>query len=852
VTDLIDISDCAGVVIGKGGSTIRRIQQESGARLDIDKEEYGTFLKVTGMPEDVARAREAVERVRSPSVEQSPSSSVIREKKNLQDNNAHSKKDPCQNPTVQEDCAASGQAKTSASKKKDQKQGNTHISPSSSRAASGGTTPSAVVLETQGSSCIGNAPPEHEEQHASAVGETNSEAPIATALTPLGVLDVVEPLASGSSNNDGSLLGQVRALVGPADLLSPSEHSRTSLEKHHSQFAPNGEEWVSVCETYISESESSRQDRRDKLALLEQMASSSSTQGSGAEADLAMYLCGKIYEDCQRPDSVDTHKAARYWIGAAKRGVAFAMCGLGKMAQHGTLPGLPQGQPDFVLARGLWATAFAICDLPEAAHNLGVCFSFGHGGRIDYNVALKWYQACSDCDLDGTGRARDAPVGQPHGCLEALTALGPENYTQESFKPRASKGITMCLKGLAEELSRQKRDHKALAIVVGCLACGIPFDNNRPSRRQDYGLFQLDKHTLCEVFNFLSPGIILQQQKLPPRIFLQQQKEVKPETNWKVGFQVRVKGLVKAAQHNGKIGILNARAAPEGRVGVDLGGGQVLSIRKENLELVLTPLAGQATHPFDSKALPDEMGDTRTVDSLHQGPVAAGLKKCSGCLLNLPKNKFSKSQAKKDTRTRRCLDCSAAANGSGVGSGSGGCDGSDGSGGGGSGGSDAGGGNVRGGGGDVSSGGESGGNVSNGGRSGGRSGDEDPPALEADAAVTTVQQKAKLDLDQLPLLENWANGAIEIPDVENSGSPLLTAFNGQFSMNEKVGSRALVQSSSSGDAFYEARLNFLVIARQFESDGVMHHAVEDSEDDCGAPPPPPSSLPSFPRFFLPK
>jgi len=74
-TDMIDISDCTGAVIGKGGSTIKRIQQESGARLDIEKEDYGTFLKVTGMPEDVARAREAVELVRS----QPPPKKALRE-----------------------------------------------------------------------------------------------------------------------------------------------------------------------------------------------------------------------------------------------------------------------------------------------------------------------------------------------------------------------------------------------------------------------------------------------------------------------------------------------------------------------------------------------------------------------------------------------------------------------------------------------------------------------------------------------------------------------------------------------------------------------------------------------------
>ena len=58
------------------------------------------------------------------------------------------------------------------------------------------------------------------------------------------------------------------------------------------------------------------------------------------------------------------------------------------------------------------------------------------------------------------------------------------------------------------------------------------------------------------------------------------------EPIWKVGSQVRVIGLKKAAQHNGKIGFLNAHATLEGRVGVNLGEGHVLSVRKENLELV--------------------------------------------------------------------------------------------------------------------------------------------------------------------------------------------------------------------------------------------------------------------------
>ena len=42
------------------------------------------------------------------------------------------------------------------------------------------------------------------------------------------------------------------------------------------------------------------------------------------------------------------------------------------------------------------------------------------------------------------------------------------------------------------------------------------------------------------------------------------------------GTAVRIKGLVKAAQHNGKLGRLSARKGEDGRVGVQLRDGQVL------------------------------------------------------------------------------------------------------------------------------------------------------------------------------------------------------------------------------------------------------------------------------------
>ena len=54
------------------------------------------------------------------------------------------------------------------------------------------------------------------------------------------------------------------------------------------------------------------------------------------------------------------------------------------------------------------------------------------------------------------------------------------------------------------------------------------------------------------------------------------------------GTKVRVKGLVKAAQHNGKMGVVTKATAPgEGRVGVKLAGGTILAVKIGNLEVVV-------------------------------------------------------------------------------------------------------------------------------------------------------------------------------------------------------------------------------------------------------------------------
>lgn len=59
------------------------------------------------------------------------------------------------------------------------------------------------------------------------------------------------------------------------------------------------------------------------------------------------------------------------------------------------------------------------------------------------------------------------------------------------------------------------------------------------------------------------------------------------------GCWVRITGLAKAPQHNGKVGKVSAKAAADGRVGVELGKGQTLSVRLQNLERAEKPAAGE-------------------------------------------------------------------------------------------------------------------------------------------------------------------------------------------------------------------------------------------------------------------
>ena len=62
------------------------------------------------------------------------------------------------------------------------------------------------------------------------------------------------------------------------------------------------------------------------------------------------------------------------------------------------------------------------------------------------------------------------------------------------------------------------------------------------------------------------------------------------------GCWVRITGLAKTPQHNGKVGKVSAKAAQDGRVGVELGKGQTLSVRLQNLERAEKPTAaGEAS-----------------------------------------------------------------------------------------------------------------------------------------------------------------------------------------------------------------------------------------------------------------
>ena len=98
------------------------------------------------------------------------------------------------------------------------------------------------------------------------------------------------------------------------------------------------------------------------------------------------------------------------------------------------------------------------------------------------------------------------------------------------------------------------------------------------------------------------------------------------EPGWHAGASVKISGLAKAPQHNGKIGRISAKAAEqEGRIGVELGKGQVLAIRRENLELVLSKskLAASSS-PFAAPPSKSSEDVKFAVQALPQPPPRTG------------------------------------------------------------------------------------------------------------------------------------------------------------------------------------------------------------------------------------
>lgn len=86
------------------------------------------------------------------------------------------------------------------------------------------------------------------------------------------------------------------------------------------------------------------------------------------------------------------------------------------------------------------------------------------------------------------------------------------------------------------------------------------------------------------------------------------------DPGWCAGASVRVVGLKSAAQHNGKVGQLKGRAADE-RLGVELEGGLVLSVRRENLELVHSSSEGVAKPEPERIQEAVRLGEASVADS---------------------------------------------------------------------------------------------------------------------------------------------------------------------------------------------------------------------------------------------
>mmetsp|Transcript_29593 Transcript_29593/g.62766 ORF Transcript_29593/g.62766 Transcript_29593/m.62766 type:complete len:244 (+) Transcript_29593:79-810(+) len=89
----------------------------------------------------------------------------------------------------------------------------------------------------------------------------------------------------------------------------------------------------------------------------------------------------------------------------------------------------------------------------------------------------------------------------------------------------------------------------------------------------------------------------------------------------KPGTKVRIKGLVKAAHHNDKVGVVTKAIAPgEARVGVKLSDGTVLAVKTGNLEVLLVSNNDDASTDqkmATSKSISDSMPKQRTLKREH-------------------------------------------------------------------------------------------------------------------------------------------------------------------------------------------------------------------------------------------
>ena len=76
-----------------------------------------------------------------------------------------------------------------------------------------------------------------------------------------------------------------------------------------------------------------------------------------------------------------------------------------------------------------------------------------------------------------------------------------------------------------------------------------------------------------------------------------------PADGWHAGVAVRIIGLAKAPQHNGKEGAISTKVGPDGRVGVELGIGKTMAVRRANLELVKAPPNEASGQALEAEAL---------------------------------------------------------------------------------------------------------------------------------------------------------------------------------------------------------------------------------------------------------